>query len=153
MCVKCYWFGTNGEKVRWVYFYIIYLKKCFLRSEVRENYSTNVTLCLETYCFKRGLVAQVAKNLWETWVWSLGREDPLEKGMATQSSILAWRIPGTEEPGRLQSVELQRVRHDWATNTLNTWGGQYIKKDVRRPSPSLQMSPGRTHFSYSSHSS
>ena len=43
---------------------------------------------------------------------SLGREDPLEKGMATHSSILAWRIPWTEEPGRLQSIGLQRVRHD-----------------------------------------
>ena len=43
---------------------------------------------------------------------SLGREDPLEEGMAIYSSILAWRIPWTEEPGRLQSVGLQRVRHD-----------------------------------------
>ena len=45
-------------------------------------------------------------------VRSLGQEDPLEKGMATHSSILAWGIPWTEEPGRLQSVESQRVRHD-----------------------------------------
>ena len=45
-------------------------------------------------------------------VRSLGQEDPLEKGMATHSSILAWRIPWTEEPGRLQSIGLQRVRHD-----------------------------------------
>ena len=48
----------------------------------------------------------------ELWVESLGQEDPLEKDMATHSSILAWRIPWTEEPGRLQSVGLQRVRHD-----------------------------------------
>ena len=48
----------------------------------------------------------------EIWVPSLGQEDPLEKGMATQSSILAWRIPGTEEPGGLQPLGLQRVRHD-----------------------------------------
>ena len=48
----------------------------------------------------------------ETWVGSLGREDPLEKGMATHSSILAWRIPWTEEPGGLQSTGLQRVGHD-----------------------------------------
>ena len=46
----------------------------------------------------------------ETWVQSLGQEDPLEKGMAIHSSILAWRIPWTEEPGRPQSVESQRVR-------------------------------------------
>ena len=48
----------------------------------------------------------------ETWVQPLGWEDPLEKGMATHSSILAWRIPWTEELGGLQSTELQRVRHD-----------------------------------------
>ena len=51
----------------------------------------------------------------EMWVLSLGWEDPLEKKMATHSSILAWRIPGTEEPGGLQSMGLQRVRHDLAT--------------------------------------
>ena len=48
----------------------------------------------------------------ETQIQSLGREDPLEKEMATHSSILAWKIPWTEEPGRLQSMGLQRVRHD-----------------------------------------
>ena len=61
------------------------------------------------------LVAQLVKNLpamQETQVQSLGREDPLEKGMVTHSSILAWRIPWTEEPGRLQSMRSQRVRHD-----------------------------------------
>ena len=57
----------------------------------------------------------MSKNLpamQETWVLSLGREDPLEEGMATHSSILAWRIPWTEEPGRLQSIGSQRVGHD-----------------------------------------
>ena len=48
----------------------------------------------------------------DTQVLFLGQEDPLEKGMATHSSILAWRIPWTEEPGRLQSMGSQRVRHD-----------------------------------------
>ena len=48
----------------------------------------------------------------ETRVQSLGREDPLEEGMATHSSVLAWRIPWTEKPGGLQSIGLQRVRHD-----------------------------------------
>ena len=55
------------------------------------------------------LVVQTVKNLsamWETQVQSLGQKDPLEKGMATHSSVLAWRIPWTEEPGRLQSMEL-----------------------------------------------
>ena len=50
------------------------------------------------------------------WVWSLAREDPLEEHMAPHSSILAWRIPWAEEPGRLQSMGLQRVGHDWATS-------------------------------------
>ena len=53
--------------------------------------------------------------MWETWVRSLGWEDPLEKGMATHCSILAWRIPWTEETGRLPSTVLQRVRYDGAT--------------------------------------
>jgi len=61
------------------------------------------------------LVAQMVKRLpamQETWVRSVGQEDPMEKEMATHSSILAWRIPWTEEPGRLQSMGSQRVGHD-----------------------------------------
>ena len=61
------------------------------------------------------LVAQLVKNLpamWEIWVRSLDREDPLEKGMATHSSICAWRIPGTEKLGQLQSIGSHRVGHD-----------------------------------------
>ena len=61
------------------------------------------------------MVAQMVKKppaMWETWFRSLSWGDPLEKGMATYSSILAWRIPGTEEPGGLQSMESQRVGHD-----------------------------------------
>ena len=54
----------------------------------------------------------------DTWVQSLGREDPLEEGMATHSSILAWRMLWTEEPGRLQYMGSHRVRHYWATNTF-----------------------------------
>ena len=56
--------------------------------------------------------------MWETWVQSLGWEDLLEKGMATHSSILAWRIPWTEGPGVLQSMRLQRVGQDWATKHI-----------------------------------
>ena len=80
--------------------------------------------CLDYNTLKVGpwasAVVQTVKNLpamQETWVPSLGQEDPLEKGMATHSSILAWRIPWTEELGRLQSMGSQRVVHDWATNT------------------------------------
>ena len=64
-------------------------------------------------------MAQLVKNLpamWETWVLSLGWEDPLEKEIATDSSTLAWKIPRTEEPDRLQSMGSQRVEHDCATS-------------------------------------
>ena len=65
--------------------------------------------------YRASLVAQTVKNLpamQEAWVQSLGQKDPLEKGMATHSSILAWRIPWTEEPGGLQSIGSQRIRQD-----------------------------------------
>ena len=68
------------------------------------------------------LVAHIVKNppaMQETRVRSLGQEDPLEEDMATHSSILAWRLPWTEDPGGLQSMGSQRVRHDWATFICN----------------------------------
>ena len=67
------------------------------------------------------LVAQMVKNLpamQETWAWSLGQEDPLEKGLVPHSSILVWRIPWTQEPGESQSVGLQRVGLNCKINTL-----------------------------------
>ena len=64
----------------------------------------NITYCLST--------------MRETWVRSLGREDPLEKEMAIHSSTIAWKIPRTEELGRLQSMGSQRVGHDWVSNLL-----------------------------------
>ena len=67
------------------------------------------------------LVAQMVKNppaMQDIWVQSLGQEDPLEKGMATYYSVLAWRIPWTEEPGGLESMGSQRSWHDWVTNTF-----------------------------------
>ena len=71
------------------------------------------------------LVAKSVKNLpsgQETWVWSLGWEDPLEKEMATHSSIFAWRIPWTDEPGRLHIVHgVARVGHDLATKERERW--------------------------------
>ena len=63
-------------------------------------------------CARVCVFVYVCVYLQETWVQSLGWEDPLEKGMVTHSSILAWEIPWTEEPGRLQSMGSQRVRHD-----------------------------------------
>ena len=75
------------------------------------------------------LVAQMVKNqpaIQETWVQSLGWENPLEKRMATHSSIFAWRIPWTEEPGGLQSMDSQRAGHNWVTNTHSTHAVQKI---------------------------
>ena len=63
----------------------------------------------------------------ETQDKSLGWEDPLKEGMATHSNILAWRIPRTEEPGELHSMGLQRVRHDWATNTRSLFNHHSIR--------------------------
>ena len=73
-----------------------------------------------------------------------GLQDPLEKEMATHSSILAWRIPWTEEPGRLQSMGLQRVRHDWATNTFlfsDSWRCSWILRY-----PGVRSSVERTPY-------
>ena len=75
------------------------------------------------------LLAQTIRNLpamQETWVWSLEWEDPLDKGMASHSSILAWEIPWTEKLCRLQSMGWQRVRQNWATKALTQlkWGDQ-----------------------------
>ena len=68
--------------------------------------------CRQILYHLASLVAQIVNHLptmWETWVHSLSREDPLEEGMATHSSVLAWRIPWTEEPGGLWSVGSHRV--------------------------------------------
>ena len=79
------------------------------------NMYISVHLCRFMHIYRASLMAQRLKHLpavQETWVLSLGREDPLEKERATHSSILAWRIPWMEEPGGLQSTGSQRVRHD-----------------------------------------
>ena len=92
---------SQGVRCDWVTFTIIY-------SPTLANFWVS-------------LVAQMVKHLpaiWEARVWSLGWEDPLEKEMATHSSTLAWKIPWTEEPGRLQSMGPHRVGHDWATSLL-----------------------------------
>ena len=90
----------------------------------------------------------------ETRVWSLDQEDPLEKEMAIHSSILAWRIPWTEKPSRLQSMGSQRVRHDWATSPHLTSQVVLVVKnlpvnaaDVRVVDliPELGRSPGEGH--------
>ena len=94
----------------------------WLLNHIGEEYLT----CKKIYCVRKGysktvciiwasLVAQSVKNLpamQETWVRSLGWEDPLEEGMVTHSSILAWRIPWTEEPCGLQSMASQKLGHN-----------------------------------------
>ena len=87
-------------------------------SELRELVIDRVSWCAAIHGVTKSrtsLVAQMVKRLCtmrETWVQSLGREDLLKKGMAPHSSTLAWKIPWTEEPGRLESIGSQRVGHD-----------------------------------------
>ena len=81
---------------------------------LNENIQENILICQLKQKWA-SWVAEMVKNLsavWETWVLPLGQEDPLEKDMATHSSILAQKIPWTEEPGGLQSMGSQRVGHD-----------------------------------------
>ena len=76
---------------------------------------THIHTHTHTQGFHSSSVVKKPPAMQETWVWPLGWEDPLEKEMATHSSILAWEIPWREEPGGLQSMESQRVRHILAT--------------------------------------
>ena len=109
-------------------------------NEMRDNGSKVLDASKEnTKWWKRpvktaSLVAQMIKNLpamQETQVQFLGWKDPLEMGMAIHFSILAWRIPWTEEPGRLQSMGSPRVRHHWVTNT-HTHTHTHTHTPVRR---------------------
>ena len=90
-----------------------------------KSWNNKLTISLIVYVYDKSwasLVVQNLKNLsarQNMWVWSLDWENLLEKGMAAYSSILAWRIPWTEEPGGLQSMGSQRVRHDWVTLSLS----------------------------------
>ena len=103
------------------YFLICWLNYRQRHSEGRRRWD-GLTSSMETYPLPASLVAQMVKHLStmrETWVRSLGREDLLEKETAIHSSTLAWKIPWTDEPDKLQSMRSQRVGHDWATS-LNT---------------------------------
>ena len=90
------------------------LEKVSLHSSPKERQCQGM-LKVPHNCTQAFLVAQMVKllsTMQETWFQSLGQDDSLEKEMVTNSSILAWRIPWTEKPGRLQSVGWQRVGHD-----------------------------------------
>ena len=107
-------------KVNWDYYYIF---SDFSKDESRKMKKTDIRSGERDF-----LVVQMVKNLSamrETWVWSLGWEDPLEQEMATYSSILGWRILWTEEPGRLQSMGSQRVGHNRVTNTSTFFFKRY----------------------------
>ena len=105
-----------------VFHYYLHLKSsirielcCSLSTDQWRNPHTNLLTSAKSH----SLMVQRVKRLptmQETWVRSLGREDPQEKEMATHSSTLAWKIPWMEECGRLQSTGSKRVRHDWATS-------------------------------------
>ena len=85
----------------------------------------------------------------ELQVWPLGREDSMEKERATRSSILAWETPGTEEPGGLQSIESQRVGHDWATKqqqhcSAGMWGNCVNERKIIRKAQTTKAHSTRT---------
>ena len=82
-------------------------------------YFVNIKMFINSYPIPGGSVVKNLPANAGDWVQSLGQEDPLEEEMATHSSILAWKTPWTEEPGRLQSMGLQRVRYDLVTNQQN----------------------------------
>ena len=97
---------------------------------------------------RASLVAQSVKNLpavQEIWVRSLDWEDPLEREMAIHSSILAWKISWTEEPGGLQSMGSQRIGHDWATNTNTNTHSLILCKEPCSERP-YEAGPSVTHL-------
>ena len=102
-----------------------------IRTETREARGQRCWYKLLDY--GASLMSQTVKNLpaiQETWVQSLGREDPLEKEMATHSSIFAWRIPWTEEPDGLEYMRSQRVRNNWSALTCTYACPEFVSMDL-----------------------
>ena len=85
-----------------------------------KKFSTLILNCFYVFVICVGLRLKHPPAMWETWVRSLDWEDPLGKEMAIHSSILAWRIPWTEEPGGLQSTGSRRVGHDYVTSLTHS---------------------------------
>ena len=140
---RCVWALPEGPWLHFRYGKKSDINKDFI-SDVSFNYWNNLARTVNNLPTMR-----------ETGVQSLGQEDLLEKGTAAYSSIPAWRIPWTEEPDELQSTGSQRVRHDWATNTLisdgsfNYWNNLFLHTAFF--SPSFTLFPnnylGTTHGS------
>ena len=105
-------------KAQKIYYLALYRKNLAVLWSIECTLTSVNVLQLQVLGFPDGTVVKNLPAKQKTWVWSLGSEDPLEAGMATYSSILAWEIPWTEEPGGLQSIGSQRVGHAWVTNTF-----------------------------------
>ena len=97
----------------------VFLNKSCISSRQSFKYDYVLTSSLNYSSFLSPLRLKCLPGIQETWVWSLGQEDPLEKKMATHSSTLAWRIPWREKPGRLQSGG-RRVGQDWVVEHVHT---------------------------------
>ena len=126
MTIRALYFCTEVWQIIYLAFVLFLLlffvhrrgKWIFLSFTIPQVYISN-NVQSQNWSGLTSLVAQMVKclsTMWETWVRSLGREDLLEKEMAIHSSTITWKIPWTQEPGRLQSIGSQRVGHDWATS-------------------------------------
>ena len=145
MSVKVQWLSSSRTcshretNVTYLWIYVVNRNLIKLEQHCRKNWwskadnsflhtALNSLACVVWLYLWASQVAQKVKNLpavQESWVWLLGQEDPLEKEMATHSSILVWRIPWTQEPGGLQSIGSQRVGQDWSdlarTHAINAF--------------------------------
>ena len=112
---------------RWILYHLSHQGSPINYTSIKNYIKNKMSFTVKCYLkYRTSLVAQTVKHLStmrETWVQSLGREDLLEKEMAIHSSTIAWKIPWTEEPGRLQSMGSQRVWHNWDFTSLH-----YLKK-------------------------
>ena len=113
-----------------------------LASKAMQTYFSYLLLIRASQLTQQSRIRLPMQETQERWVQSLGQEDPLEEEMATLSSILAWRIPLPEEPGGLQSMGSQRVRHDWAhmhEHTCTSTHAQLLTRSKSlRPAPCLK---------------
>ena len=121
LVLYCYFIVFLSCFVIWWFSLVVYLHSfLFIFCVFAIGFCFVFTMRLTYNNLQVSHVAQLVKNLpavQETWVRSLGWEDPLEKEMETHSSILVWKISWTEEPGGLQSMGSKRVGHNWATNS------------------------------------